>query len=334
MRFAHPEMFWLFVVPVLMLLVFIVYFKKRKAALELFAREKNIPKLTESVSIDKKIFKFILLFLAVSFLILSAAGPQWGKELQEFTREGIDIMIALDTSRSMMAQDIAPNRLAKATREISNFLDRLKGDRVGLVYFAGESFIQCPLTIDYGAIKLNLEIADPTVIPVPGTDIAGSITKSIEAFKTSGARSRVIILMSDGETHTENTMEVVKQAAEREIIIYAVGFGRGSGVPIPTRDDEGNIVGYKRDDDGNPVLSTMNMQVLSEIANTTGGEFFQASSEEDELQKIADEIDEMEKSKITGKKGTKYKDRYQYPLVPAILFLAGFILLGDRKKGY
>ncbi|MBN2134860.1 MAG: VWA domain-containing protein, partial [Acidobacteria bacterium] len=299
-----------------------------------FASERNIGRLAGSTSMDKKVFRFIALVFAVFFLVIAAAGPQWGKELQELNRQGVDIMIALDTSRSMLAQDIQPSRLMKAKREITGFLERLKGDRVGLIFFSGTSFVQSPLTLDYAALTMFLELAGPDVIPVPGTDIAGAIIQAVDAFKTSGKNSKVLVLMTDGETHTENTREAVAKAAEKGIIIYTIGFGRGQGVPIPLRDDRGNVTGYKRDEDGKPVLSSLNSQILMEIANDTGGEFLPATSEESELDRIADYIDQMEKTKFKAFKGTKYKDRYQYPLAAALFFLVIFMFLDDRKKGF
>jgi len=334
MHFSNPEAFWLLTAPVVFLIGFIYYLKKRKRLLLLFAVKENIARLTGSVSMDKKVFRIIFLLLSLTFLVIAAAGPQWGKELEEISRRGIDVIIALDTSRSMMAQDIKPSRLDKAKKEIMNFLDRLKGDRVGLIFFAGDSMIQCPLTLDYGAVLTFLEIAGPDIIPTPGTDIGGAIEKAVEAFEISGKKSRVLVLMTDGETHTANTDDAVAKAAEKGIIIYTVGFGRGDGVPIPLRDEDGNIIGYKRDEEGNPVLSSLNQRILTDIAQATGGLFFPASTGESELEKIADAIDDMEKARFKGKKGTKYKDRYQYPLTVAVLLFIGYFIINDRKKGY
>lgn len=334
MQFAHPEMFWLFPVLILFAFGFLFGFKKRKKALSLFAENENLKKLTQSFSYDKKVFKFILLFVSLIFLVLAAAGPQWGKELQKISRSGIDVVIALDVSKSMLAQDIQPNRLEKAKREIEGFVDRLQGDRVGLIYFAGSSFVQCPLTLDYGAIKMFLSLADPNLNPFPGTDIAGAINDSIKAFEGSGKRSKVLILMTDGETHTSNTDEAVKQASEKGVIIFTVGYGGGVGVPIPLRDENDVVIGYKRDEEGNAVMSSLNQQLLSEIADKTGGEYYISSSDESELDKIADAVDSMEKAKFSSFKGTKYKDRYQYPLSVVFIGLLLYLLINDRKKGY
>jgi Ca-activated chloride channel family protein len=334
MQFAHPEMFWLFPVMLLFAVGFFASFKRRKKFLSLFAEDENLKKLTQSFSYDRKIFKFILLFVSLIFLILAAAGPQWGKELQKISRSGIDVIVALDVSKSMLAQDIQPSRLVKAKREIEGFVDRLQGDRVGLVYFAGSSFVQCPLTLDYGAIKLFLSLADPNANPFPGTDIAGAIEDSIKAFEGSGKRSKVMILMTDGETHTSNTDEAVKKASDNGIIIFTVGYGGGVGVPIPLRDESDAVIGYKRDEEGNPVMSSLNQQLLSDIADKTGGEYFISSAEESELDKIADKVDSMEKAKFASFKGTKYKDRYQYPLSVVFIGLVLYLLINDRKKGF
>jgi Ca-activated chloride channel family protein len=334
MQFAHPEMFWLLIPAVLFVAGFLAGLKRRKRSLMSFAGIENMKKLTGSFSYDRKVFKFLFLLVSLVFLILASAGPQWGKELQEISRKGIDVVVALDVSKSMLAQDIQPSRLDKAKREIEGFLDKLEGDRVGLVYFAGSSFIQCPLTLDYGAVRMFLDLADPNANPFPGTDIAGAIENSIKVFETSGKRSKVVILMTDGETHTSNTEEAVKNAADKGIIIYTVGYGGGAGVPIPLRDEKGFVIGYKRDEDGNPVLSSLNQQLLSEIADKTGGEYFASSTEEGELEKIADRIDSMEKTKFTSRKGTKYKDRYQYPLTVVFFALIAYLLINDRKKGY
>lgn len=334
MQFAHPEMFWLFIPAVLFIAGFLFGLKRRKKALLSFAGSENMKKLTGSFSYDKKVFKFLFLLVALFFLILAAAGPQWGKELQEISRKGIDVVVALDVSKSMLAQDIQPSRLDKAKREIDTFLDKLEGDRVGLVYFAGSSFVQCPLTLDYGAIKMFLDLADPNANPFPGTDIAEAIEDSIKVFETSGKRSKVIILMTDGETHTSNTDEAVKKAADKRIIIFTVGYGGGTAVPIPMRDENGSVIGYKRDEEGNPVMSSLNLQLLSDIAEKTGGEYFASSTEESELDKIANRIDSMEKAKFTSKMGTKYKDRYQYPLTVVFIAMIAFLLINDRKKGY
>ncbi len=318
---------FLLLVPILVVFFIFASSRKRKS-LDIFGDRIVVEKLLSSKSVAKERTKKILIVIATSFLILSLARPQIGTRLTMARRRGVDVLIAIDTSISMKAQDIKPSRLEKAKLEVSSLIDKLKGDRVGILTFAGDSFVQCPLTLDYNAAKMFLSIVSPGMMPRPGTAIGDAIKRATTAFIKKERKHKILILLTDGEDHDTNPVEAAKEAKKEGIIIYTIGIGTEKGEPIPLS----NKRGYKKDKHGSVVMSKLDSATLQKIALVTDGKYYHATPREFELDKIYDEINKMEKKELSSRLFTQYEDRFQYFLGIALLLLCIEFVIGDRKK--
>jgi Ca-activated chloride channel family protein len=314
------------------LIVFFVWaFRHKKRLLKRLGDEELIGRLTASVSRTKQIWKAALIILAFGFLVFALADPQIGTKLEEVKREGIDIFMALDVSKSMLAEDIAPNRFEKARHEISNFVDRMRGDRVGLIVFSGLAFVQCPLTLDYSASKLFLEDIYIGIVPQPGTAISEAIKTAQRSFVTKELKHKVLIIITDGEDHEEDPVEVAKEVAKEGIIIYTVGIGSPQGAPIPEYDRLGNRIGYKKDRSGQIITTRLDIPTLEKIAFETDGKFYISTTGETELDKIYDDIAAMEKKELSSREFTQFEDRFQIFLAIVLVLLVTETLLSERR---
>jgi Ca-activated chloride channel family protein len=333
MRLAQPLFAYILIAAIpISVLFFWVVFKLKEKAKKRFGNLDLIDKLSSSFSPAKQKLKVFILILTLFFLLFSLARPQFGTKLTMLKRKGVDIIIALDTSLSMLAEDMKPNRLEKAKREVAGLIDRMKGDRAGLVAFAGASFVQCPLTLDHSAAKMFLDILDTDLIPRPGTAIGAAITTSVKAFEQTERKFKVLVLITDGEDHESNPVEAAKMASKEGITIYTIGIGSVQGEPIPLRDGKGSVVGFKKARDGEVVVSRLDEITLQKIALETGGKYYHATAGEIELDKIYDEISRMEKKELEGKLLTQYEDRYQYFLIFSLIFLTIEFFISERKN--
>ncbi len=334
MKFATPEwLYLLFLIPCL--LIFFIRMRKRKQKdLQRFGHPDLLQKLSSSSSgLKGSPRRFIFFLLALSLLILALARPQWGTRMQTIKRKGLDLLIALDTSKSMLAEDIKPNRLELAKYEIAHFIDNLEGDRIGLICFAGTSFVQCPLTLDYAAAKIFLKVIDTNIIPTGGTAIGESILKAQQTFIREERKHKVLILLTDGEDHNSEPVEAAKEAAHEGIRIYTIGLGSESGEPIPLKDQNGAHIGYLKNRQGKVVMSKLDQTTLEKIALLTKGKYYHASTGEMELSKVFQDIADMEKKELQSKKHVQYEDRFYYFLWSALLFLLLEFFLADHRKG-
>jgi len=331
LRFAQSEYFFLLLLVPLAVIFYFYVFRWRTQALARFGNLDLVKKLSESVSRGRQVAKAILVVLAVLFMALALARPQIGTRLEEVKREGVDIFVALDVSKSMLAEDIKPSRLAKAKHEISKFIDMLRGDRIGLIVFAGEAFVQCPLTLDYGAAKTFLNIMDPSLIPEPGTNLSAAIGTAMKSFESQERKYKVLVLVTDGEDHGDNVMQAAEVADREGVVIYTVGIGSPKGVPIPIYDRRGNKE-FKKDRRGEIILTKLDQFTLEKIALTTNGKYYQSITGETRLEKVYEEIAKMEKKELASMKFTQYEDRFQYVLIFAIIFLVLELLLSERVK--
>lgn len=331
MRFAHPQVLWLILL--LPLLVLLAWARLRAAtgALRRALSPAMAERLTCHLSPARRTAGLFLLVLACLFLILGAARPQRGTQYVTAARRGVDVMVALDLSESMLAEDLKPNRLVRARHEISAILDRLQGDRMGLVAFAGAAFVQCPLTLDYSAARMFLEFMGPDLIPEPGTGIAEALRVSVRAFDPAGEGFRALILITDGEDHLGDVEAAARDARKAGVRVFTVGIGSKSGEPIPQRDDEGRIEGYKKDRSGKVVLTKLDEQALRKIAEITGGLYVRASATLG-LDRIMSEIGGMEKRELEGGVRVLYEERYTYFVWPAILLLLAQWWIPIRKR--
>lgn len=331
MKFAalnNLHLLWLF----LLLVVFYIYtFKKHRRLLSKWGDLPLVNKLIQKLSFTKRKLKVSLLLGSILFIIIALIQPQWGYHWQEMKRKGIDIVIALDTSRSMLADDAKPNRLSMAKREIKDLLKILTGDRAGLVTFAGTSFVQCPLTLDYGAFRLFLDFVNTDSIPQSGTDIGGAIRKSLKAFEKGSKKHRAVILITDGEDHTGGAESAAKEAKQDGVPIYVIGVGSTEGSPIPLINEEGEKT-YLKDKSGKIVLSKMDDVILKKIALITGGVYISAAFGPIALDKIyTDRISKIEKKELESARRKIFENRYQWPLAVALILLLLEGIIGERK---
>jgi Ca-activated chloride channel homolog len=328
MRFGSPEYFWaLFCIPAAVAF-FLWAHQARQRALRRFADAETVRRLAPGADLGRQVVKWTLLLVALVLLVLALVRPRFGVRMEMVERRGVDIMIALDVSQSMLAQDIAPNRLDRAKHEIGKFIDMLRGDRVGIIVFAGESYVQCPLTLDYGAARMFLDAVSTEWIQLQGTAIGQAVDQAVEAFRSEARKHKVMVVLSDGEDNEGGAVEAAKRAAEKGVRIYAVGIGSESGVPIPVGRGGGSVV-YKKDKSGNLVMTRLNPEVLDKVARETGGTYIHAGLDVD-LSRIAGEIAQMEKKDLGANRMSIYEERYQVFLAMALALLLVEFFISER----
>lgn len=330
-RFAHPEYLNLLYMLPLLVVLFWYLGRNRKKLLQNFADKELHKTLFPTDSNLKRWTKFTLILLALTCLVFAAANPQVGTKMQEVKQTGIDVFILLDVSNSMMAEDIKPNRLEKAKYQISNLINKLRGDRIGLIIFAGQAYVQIPLTTDYSAANLFLSAVDVNSVPSQGTAIASALNLATASFDTLSTQ-KVIIAITDGEDHEGDVQKAVENAIEREIKIYAIGLGSQAGVPIPVYNSRNQLVGFKKDRDGNTVLTKLDEEVLKRLAIEGNGKYFRGTNYEDHLDKIYSELSELEQTEFGVKKVTDYEDRFYFFLIPALMLLVLEFFISEKKS--
>jgi Ca-activated chloride channel family protein len=304
----------------------------RRRALGQFADLDLIRRLTLSVDHRARWWKSALIVMALGLSVVSLARPQFGTRIETVRREGMDIVVALDLSNSMLAEDIAPNRLERSKLEIQRLISRLEGDRVGLVAFAGQAFVQSPLTADYGAARLFLNAMDTELIPVQGTDVGEALRSALDSFGEESLEHRVIVLVTDGEDHEGAIEEMVARAVDAGVRIYTVGVGSSEGVPIPQFDANGRRQGFKRDDEGAVVTTRLEEAALRRIADATGGALFRSTPEASELTGLVDELEALGGRQVDSREITQFEEQFQLFLgiAIALLFIEGMV--SDRRK--
>ncbi|MGQ9799332.1 MAG: VWA domain-containing protein [Ignavibacterium sp.] len=332
-RFENPEYLnFLWLIPIIIMILF--WLNKRSKNLLIEFADLNLHNsIIPNHSNAKTKIKSAIVILAIALLILAAANPQVGTKLQEVKQTGIDVFICLDVSLSMSAEDIKPNRLEKAKYQISNLIQKLKGDRIGLIIFAGKAYIQFPLTTDYSAANLFLNAVDFNSVPQQGTAIAAAINMAVQSFDTASTQ-KAIVIITDGEDHEGDIESAVENAVDKGIKIYTIGLGSPEGVPIPVYDERGNLLGFKTDNQGNTVLTKLNEQILKEIASKGGGEYYRGNNYEDYLDKIYSDLSQLEKSEYGTKKVTDYESQYYYLLIPALILLIIESFISERKSPF
>ncbi len=306
--------------------------RARKRALGRFGDHHLVQRLTASVSPRGRLAKGVLLLGAVGLSVLALARPQFGTRVETVRSEGQDIVVALDVSLSMMAEDVAPNRLERAKLEISRMLGRLEGDRIGLVAFAGDAFVQSPLTVDYGAAAMFLAAMEPDLIPVQGTNLGEALSVALDAFEEGSEDHRTLIVITDGEDHEGEVEAGVARAVEAGVKIYTVGIGSPEGVPIPEVDEAGRRSGFKRDEDGNVVTTRLDEATLLQVAEATGGRYFRAGDASG-LNPLMDELLEGEGRELEAREITQFEEQFQIFLGLALLMLLAESVVPDRRRG-
>jgi Ca-activated chloride channel family protein len=328
-RWVSPQYLYLLMLVPLMILGVILYVLRRKSRLRFFADEKIIPKITASVSTRLQLLKPVLLITGFALLVVALARPKWGERLQIYEGKGIDIVIALDASKSMLAQDVKPNRLDRAKTEIKLLLDDLSGNRVGITAFAGECYIMCPLTADIEAAKLFLDVISPDVVPKPGTNLEKAIAVSSSLFDPKEDTYKALILFTDGDNLVGEPVRAIDDLKDRGVKLFTVGIGTVEGAPVPEFDQQGNFVSYKKDKDDKIVMSRLSERLLIILTKATDGRYFR--TEGVYMDKLISELDKIRKKDISGGEYIEYEERYQYFLVPAFLFMLSGVFISDRK---
>lgn len=325
---------YLYLLPIIPLLIlgYILVLRKKMNDLNKFARIELLSKMGILLSQRRQWLKATLMIVGILFLIFALIEPKWGYRWEEVEKKGIDIVIAVDTSRSMLADDVKPNRLEVAKREIEDLLNALEGDRVGLVAFAGSAFTYCPLTSDYGAFRLFLNDLNTNIIPLGGTNLAEAIRKGISAFESNSKNHKAVILITDGENHEDDPLKAASKAKEQDIVIYTVGVGRKDGSYIKIK-DESNHETFLKDRQGQVIKSRLDEITLNKIALETGGLYTPAYGTQWGLKKIyRDSIAKIEESTYKTQRVKRYANRYQIPLVISIILIALESFLPDVKK--
>ena len=333
MNFAHPKVVWFSVIVLPLLGLFLwATWRKRQALVRQFVQHKALALQTLGVSAGRQKLRRILLFIAVAFTLLTIAGPQWGFTWEEATQRGRDIIVAIDTSRSMLAEDIQPNRLARAKLAALDLLQLGKFDRFGLIAFSGTAFLQCPLTFDDEAFRQNVQLLEPGIIPQGGTALSQAIQAARDAFSgDTDENHRILILFTDGEDHEANVMELVQRVANDNVKIFTVGVGTPGGELLRTRDERGAMV-YVKDEEGNVVKSRLNEQLLKDVAAKSGGLYVPllgGNAMEFLYQKG---LAPLPTSDRTTKLTKRFKEQFYWPLIAAIILLIAEIFVPEQRR--
>lgn len=306
---------------------------RRRRALDRFGERGRIERLTAAVSWRGRMIRAALMLAVVVLLVTALARPQFGDRVDTVRREGQDLVVALDLSASMVAEDVAPNRLAAAKLAVSRLIERLDGDRIGLVAFAGEAFVQSPLTTDYGAAMLFLNAMEPDLVPVPGTDLGQAIDVALDGFGEIGQRDRLLVVITDGEDHEGAIDAAVERAVDAGVRVYAVGMGSTEGVPIPSFDESGAPAGFLRDEAGTVVTTRLDDATLQALADRSGGVYYHAATGgAAAFDRLVDELTGGDGEEIESREVTRYEEQYQIFLGLALLLLLAEGLLPERRR--
>ncbi|MDR1562388.1 MAG: VWA domain-containing protein [Dysgonamonadaceae bacterium] len=325
-RFEHPEyLYGLLLIPAFFaIFIYAMYRKKRN--MKRFGDMRLIKTLMPDLSLKKQHIKFWLQTVCIVLFVLMIAGPQFGAKLETVKRQGIEVMICLDVSNSMLSEDIKPSRLEKSKQILSKLIDNLHNDKIGLTVFAGDAFIQLPITSDYVSAKMFLSSIKPSMVPTQGTAVGAAINLALRSFSPNELSEKTIVLITDGENHEDDAQGAAKTAAEKKIKVHVLGVGSENGSPIPVGND------YMRDKDGNMVTTRLNETICREIAEAGNGMYARTDNTNNALKALQKELDRMGKSEVESRIYTAYDEKYQVLgwILIVFLLLESFIL--DRKN--
>lgn len=329
-RFANPDFLYLLLLLPVFILLFILNEVRKKRALNSLGDIKLVGNLVPELSRSRPVIKFLLLLLALASGVIMLSRPQFGSKLEDVKKQGVEVIIALDVSNSMMAEDIQPNRLTRAKQAISRLVDNLDNDKIGLIVFAGDAYTQIPITNDYISAKMFLSSISPEIVPKQGTAIGAAINLGMRSFSPGEGKSKAMIIITDGENHEDNPVSNAEEAAKAGIIIHTIGIGSSDGVPVPL-----TINGkkdYLKDAEGNTVITKLDEDILKKIAMSTNGSYVRASNSNIGLDEIFNEIRKMKKQELESTMYTEYNDQFQiFAAIMFFLLILEFILM-DRKN--
>ena len=329
MTFESPQ--FLFVLAALPALVmFMRWVQARRAAVVLRIGDPFlIERLSTGASGRMRLARLSLWLVGVALIVVALSRPQWGSEIEIVEQRGVQLMVVLDVSRSMLSQDVKPTRLDRAKLEISDLISRLKGDTVGIVLFSGASFIQFPLTADYATARTYLNSASPEAITRQGTVIGEAVVTAMGGFNDQRVSQKVIVIMTDGENHEGDPVEAARQAAEEGAVIYTVGFGSPEGMPVAVYDEQGEVIGYRQDAEGRPVVSRLDEDALQRIAEAGGGLYFRADAP-GAMGGLLDEVESFQDESLQSELSERRVERFQLFLIAGALSLFLAEVLTDR----
>jgi len=329
-RFANPDFLYLLLLLPVLIIFWIINEVRRKKALKRFGDPGLVRKLMPELSGTRPWLKFILQLVAVTSAIIILARPQFGSKLEEVKKQGVEVIIALDVSNSMLAGDIQPDRLTRAKQALTRLIDNLENDKIGLIVFAGDAYTQIPITTDYISAKMFLSSIRPDMVPKQGTAIGAAIDLGMRSFSPGEGKSKAMIIITDGENHEDEPVAKASEASEKGIIIHTIGIGSAEGVPIPVmvngRKD------YLKDNEGNTVITRLDEEILKKIAVSAGGNYVRASNTNIGLEEIFGEIRKMKTEELESTMYTEYNDQFQIFAVIVLLFLFADFMIMDRKN--
>ena len=329
-RFEYSmHLYALIGIPIL-IIFFVLMWRARRQAIEEFGDTPLMMRLMPDVSKYKHSIKFTLLIFALLFLIVGWANPQWGSKKEKVKRKSADVFIALDVSNSMMAQDVRPNRMERAKQFGQKLVRELKGERLGTIIFAGNAYLQMPLTTDYAAAELFLKSANPSMVPSQGTAISAAISLAERCFEENNKHHKALILITDGENHEEGMLEVVRKARENGLLLFAVGVGTTQGEFIPIQVN--GRTDYKRDQTGNPVRSKLNEAMLAELAQAGDGSYFNLTDGDKIVEALRERIDRIEKRELEQRSFSEYESYFQWFIALAILLILLEFFISFQKS--
>lgn len=325
--------FWtLIIIPVIIVLFLIVQLWKRHTQRK-FASEQLLKRLSPNRSVFKSILKLVVLSLAFACLSIAMVNPKIGTKLETVKREGVDIVFAVDVSKSMLAEDIAPNRLEKAKQLVTQIINNLASDRIGIIAYAGKAFPQLPITTDYASAKMFLQSMNTDMLSSQGTAIDEAIQLARTYYNDEEQTNRVLIIISDGEDHNNIAINVAEEASEEGIKIFTIGVGEPKGAPIPIKQN-GIVLNYKKDNQGETVITKLNEETLIEIADEANGEYINGNNTSEVVETIRDILNRMDKKEFEAKEIAEYEDQFQWFLAFGIFFLVIDIFLLERKTAW
>ncbi len=329
-RFANPEYLYLLAIVPVLAFIHLFFAMRRKKSLQQFGDMRLLKHLMPDVSERRAAVKFYILLLAFIGIVITIAGPQFGSKLESVKRKGIEIMIALDVSNSMNARDIEPTRLDRAKLAISQLVEKLNNDRIGMIVFAGQAYVQLPITSDYPSAKMFLSGINTDMVPVQGTAIGAAINLAVNSFTQQDGINRVVVVITDGENHEDDAVKAASDAYQKGIRVYTVGMGSVKGSPIPVAVNRPNE--FIKDNEGNVVITKIDETMLKGIANAGAGAYIPANNIREGMNSLLKELSGLEKSELEAKVYSEYNNRFQYVAIIVLFLLIAELLLLERKN--
>ena len=329
-RFANPGFLYLLLLLPAIILIYIINEVRKKRALKRLGDVNLVSRLVPEMSQSRPVIKFILQLVAVTSGIIMLARPQFGSRLEDVRKQGVEVIIALDVSNSMLAEDIQPDRLTRAKQAISRLVDNLDNDKIGLIVFAGDAYIQIPVTTDYVSAKMFLSTINPNMVPKQGTAIGAAISLGMRSFSPGEGKSKAMIIITDGENHEDDPVKAADEASKAGIVIHTIGIGSTEGVPVPVLNN--GKKDYLKDADANTVITKLDEEILKKIALSTNGNYVRANNSNLGLDEIFGDIKKMKKQELESTMYTEYNDQFQiFATIAIFLLLIEFIIM-ERKN--